>query len=90
MDVICYPYPDLHYNDVIMSAMASQITSLTTVYLTIYSPTDQRKHRSSTSVAFVRRIHRSQRASHAENVSIWWRPHEYWSSWLLLVKEVPD
>ena len=33
------------YNDVIMSAMASQITSLTIVYSTIYS--DQRKRKSS-------------------------------------------
>ena len=31
-----------HYNDVIMSAMASQITSLTIVYSTVYSGADQR------------------------------------------------
>ena len=31
-----------HYNDVIMSTMASQITSHTTVYSTIYSGEDQR------------------------------------------------
>ena len=48
-----------HYNDVIMSTMASQITSLTIVYSTIYSGTNQRKHQSSTSLAFVRGIHRS-------------------------------
>ena len=47
-----------HYNDVRMSAMASQITSLTIVYASVYSGTDQRKHQSSTSLAFVRRIHR--------------------------------
>ena len=46
-----------HYNDVIMKAMASAITSLTSVYLTVYS--DQRKHQSSASLAFVRGIHRS-------------------------------
>ena len=40
-----------------MSEMASQITSLTTVYLTVYSGADQRKHQSSTSLAFVRGIH---------------------------------
>ena len=34
----------LHYNDVIMSAKASQITSLTIVHSTVYSGTDQRKH----------------------------------------------
>ena len=48
-----------HYNDVIMSAMASQITSLAIVYSTVYSGTDQRKHQSSASLAFVRGIHRS-------------------------------
>ena len=48
----------LLYNDVIMSAMASQITILTIVYSTVYSGTDQRKHRSSKSLAFVRGIHR--------------------------------
>ena len=48
----------LHYNDVTMSAMASQITSLTTVYSTVYSGTNQRKHQSSASLAFVIGIHR--------------------------------
>ena len=48
----------IHYNDVIMGAIASQITSLTTVYSTLYSDADQRKHQSSASLAFVRGIHR--------------------------------
>ena len=48
----------LHYSDVIMSAMASQITSLTIVCSTIYSGADQRKHQSSAPLAFVRGIHR--------------------------------
>ena len=52
------------YNDVIMSAMASQITNLTIVYSSVYSGADQRKHQSS-----------AQRASNAENGSIWWRHH---------------
>ena len=47
-----------HYNDVIMSEIASQITSLTIVYSTVYSEADQRKHQSSASLAFVRGIHR--------------------------------
>ena len=34
----------MHYNDVIMSAMASEITSLTIFYSTVYSGTDQRKY----------------------------------------------
>ena len=36
-----------HYNDVVMSAMASQFTSLTIVYSVVYSGRDQRKHQSS-------------------------------------------
>ena len=44
----------IHYGDVIMGAIASQITSLTIVYPTVYSDTDQRKHQSSASLAFVR------------------------------------
>ena len=47
-----------HCNDVIMIAMASQITSLTIVYSTVYSGVHQRKHQSSASLAFVRGIHR--------------------------------
>ena len=47
-----------HYNDVIMDTIASQITSLTIVYPTVYSGADQRKHQSSASLAFVCRIHR--------------------------------
>ena len=47
----------LPYNGVIISVMASQITSLI-VYSTVYSGTDQRKHQSSASLAFVRGIHR--------------------------------
>ena len=47
-----------HYNNVIMSAMASQITSLTIVCSTVYSGADQKKHQSSPSLAFVRGIHR--------------------------------
>ena len=33
-----------HYGDVIMSAIASQITSITIVYSTVYSDANQRKH----------------------------------------------
>ena len=47
-----------HYSDVIMGAMAFQITSLTIVYSTVYSSADQRKHQSSASLAFVLGIHR--------------------------------
>ena len=47
-----------HYSDVIMSVIASQITSLTIIYSTVYSDTDQRKHQSSAALSFVRGIHR--------------------------------
>ena len=47
----------LHYGDVIMSVMASQITNLTIVCAAIYSGVDQRKHQSSASLAFVRGSH---------------------------------
>ena len=47
-----------HYNGVLMSTMASLITGLWVVYWTICSCTDQSKHQSSASLAFVRGIHR--------------------------------
>ena len=49
-----------HYGDIIMTTMASQITSLTIVYSTVYSDADQRKHHSSASLAFVWGIHRDR------------------------------
>ena len=48
----------IHYNDAIMSAMASQITGVSIVCSTGCSGADQRKHQSSASLAFVRGIHR--------------------------------
>ena len=53
-----------HYSDVKMGTMASQITSLTIVYSTVYSGADQRKHQSSESLAFVRGIHRGRWIPH--------------------------
>ena len=41
-----------------MSVMASQVTSLTIIYSTVYSATDKENHKSSVSLAFVRGIHR--------------------------------
>ena len=43
-----------------MGARASQITSLTIVYSTVYSGADRRKHQRSASLAFKRGIHRWQ------------------------------
>ena len=68
-----------HYNDVIRSAMSSQITSVTIVYSTVYSGADQRKYQSSASMAFcegnpsVTGEFPAQRASNADHVSMWWR-----------------
>ena len=41
-----------------MGAMASQITSLTIVYLTVFFGRRSKKHQSSASLAFVQGIHR--------------------------------
>ena len=70
-----------HYIDVIMTTMASQIISLTVVYSIVYSGADQRKHQSSASLALCGEFTETgefpaQRASNAENVSIWWRHHD--------------
>ena len=51
-------YTRVHCCVVIMSAMACQITGVTIVYSIVCSGTDQRKHQSSDSLAFVREIHR--------------------------------
>ena len=48
----------IHYTNIIMGTMASQITSLTIVYSTAYLGAEQRKHQSSASLAFVWVIHR--------------------------------
>ena len=48
---------DLHYSEVIMSMMASQITNVSIVYWTVCSGANQRKHQSSVSLAFARGIH---------------------------------
>ena len=48
----------LHYNDAIMSAMTSQITSLTIAYSAVYSRRTSQKHQSSASLAFVSGIYR--------------------------------
>ena len=47
----CFAVSLINYNNVIMGAMAFQITSLTIVYSTIYSGGDQRSHQSPMSLA---------------------------------------
>ena len=58
-----------HYNDVIMGAMASQITRLTTVYSTVYSGTDQRNIKAPRNWPLCREF-TGERASNVKNVSI--------------------
>ena len=55
-EFLTYAYS--HYSDVTMVKTASQITSLTIVYSTVYSGVDQRKYQSSAPLAFVGGIHR--------------------------------
>ena len=62
-----------YYNCVIMSTMASQIASLTSVYSTFYSGADQRKYQSPASP--VTGEFPAQKARNEENVSIWWSHH---------------
>ena len=50
--------PGTFWYDVIMSELASQLTSVSIVCSTIHSAADQRKHQSSVSLAFVQGIHR--------------------------------
>ena len=66
-----------HYIDVILTTMASQITSLTVVYSTVYSDPDQRKHQGSASLALVRGIHRDQwiPGTKGQIRGKWWRHH---------------
>ena len=73
----------VHYSDVIMDTLGSQLTSLTIVYATIYSGADQRKQQSSAALTFAREIHRwlvnsPQKGPVTRNFfSIWWPHHEY-------------
>ena len=82
---LCEFYFALHYNDVIMGTIASQITSLTIVYSTVYSDADQRK-KSNLRVTGLYAGYSpgtgefpAQMASNTENVSIWWRHHAWFN-----------
>ena len=72
----------LHYDDVIMGTIASQITSLTIVYSTVSKLRATGLCAGNSPVTcgeFTgdRWIPRAQMASNAENVSIWWRHHGF-------------
>ena len=86
----CFSSRPTHYNDVIMGMIASQITSLMIVYSTVYSDADHRKHQSSISLAFVRKIHRgpvnsphrwpvTQKMFPFDDVIMWWFCPIQWS-----------
>ena len=62
----------LQWRDVIISAMASQITSLTIVYSAVYSGAD-RAGNSPVTGEFPLEM-----ASNAENASFWWRRHAFY------------
>ena len=94
-----YNHKTIKYNRpliTIMSAMTCQITSLTIVYPTVYSGRKSKK----TSKLRVTGLCEgnspvtgefpAQRASYAENVSIWWRHHEHESLlWLIILQAFP-
>ena len=69
----------MHYNDVTMSVMASQITSLTVVYLKkfIQAQIKETSKFRVTGLCAGTGEFPAEMASNAENVSIWWRHHVF-------------
>ena len=70
-----------HYSDVIMSAMASQIASLTIVYSTVCAGKSKNTSKLRVTGLYEGNLpvnggFPSQRVSDAENISIWWRHHD--------------
>ena len=70
----------VHYGDVIIGAIASQITSLTIVYSAVYSDADHRKIKLRVTGLCTGNSPGTgefpvQMANNAESVSIWWRQH---------------
>ena len=65
-----------------MSIMASQVTGVSIGYSTVCSGSNQRQYQSSTSLAFVRGIHRwpvnspHQGPITPKRFFIWWRHHD--------------
>ena len=70
--------PQSHYNDVMMSATASQITSITIVYSRLRSKKTSKLRVTGLCEESPSVIGEfpAQKASNAENVSIWWCHHE--------------
>ena len=85
-----YHISHAHYSDVIMSPMASQITSLAIVYSTVYKFRRRSKKTSKLRVTGlcvgnspVTGEFPAQMASNAEKVSIWWRHHGIPFKWII-------
>ena len=81
LNIMCSRISYTHYSDVIMSAMASQITSLKIAYSTVYSEEDKKTSKlRATGLCAGNSLMAcelpAQRASNAENVSVWWRHHD--------------
>ena len=80
----------VYYSGIIMSAMASQITSLTIVCSTVYSGADKKKTAKLrvTGLSVVNSPitgeFPGQMASNTENVSIWWRHHVLKIVWWMI------
>ena len=78
-----------------MTTMASQITSLTVVYSTVYSDADKENVKAPRHWPLCWEFtgtgeFPAQRASYTENVSTWWRHHDqqenfgmHFSSWII-------
>ena len=78
--LLLWLYHGFHCNDVIMSTKASQITSHTIVYSTVYSaPIKETSNLRVTGLCVanlpVTGEFPAQTASNAENIFIWWRNH---------------
>ena len=74
----------MHYCDIIMSTMASKITSVWVIYSNVCSGPDQRKHQSSASLAFVRGIHRwPANSPHKGTVTRGMFPFDYVIMWII-------
>ena len=87
----------VHYSDVIMDVMVSQITGISIVSSTVCPGADQRNHKKNIKAprhwpllgkttghsTSVTVGFPSQRASNAEIVSIWWRHHVYLLAWFV-------
>ena len=84
-----------HYNDVILSVMASQVTSLTIVYSGVYSGADQIKPQSFASLAFARGEFPAHRANKVEMfpfddvVMCGENHHHQWKHLVCMNEEVP-